>query len=146
MRKRNDESGEKMPTKVSISSSAGFEDFLSELSNADKDVDAVVDRALLAGAQPILEEMKRLVPKDTKNLLAHIRVKGPTRTGNDHQIEVGIIQDRTLTDPKTAIYANVMEFGSSSVKASPYIRPGYDHKKKEAIRVMKQVFEEELMP
>lgn len=111
----------------------GLAVYLEDLARAGQDVDAAAERALEAGAQPVLAEMKRLVPKDEHNLEAHLGTDGPNRDGNLISIDIGVINP----DKHTAIYGNVQEFGSSSVTAQPYVRPPFKTRKAAAMRAMK---------
>lgn len=113
---------------------SGLSNYLEELARAGQDVDAAAARALDAGAQPILTQMKVLVPKDTHNLEGHLGVDGPHRTGNFTYVDIGVV----TADRETAIYGNVQEYGSSSVEAQPYIRPSLKGKKAAAMRAMKE--------
>lgn len=111
----------------------GLANYLEDLARAGKDVDAAAQRALADGAQPILDEMKALVPKDTRNLERHLKIDGPHLDGNFSYVEIGIITD----DKETAVYGNVQEYGSSSVAAQPYIRPSFKSKRAAAMKAMK---------
>ena len=104
----------------------GMEGLLEDIARAGLNVDAAADRALVAGATVAQDGMKRRAPKDTYNLEAHIKIKGPIRNGVKHYIEVGLIQDKAFTDDETARYGNTQEFGSSSMPAHPYVRPTMD--------------------
>lgn len=111
----------------------GLANYLEDIARAGQDIDAAAGRALAAGAQPILAQMKVDVPKDTHNLENHLAVDGPHRTGNFSYIDIGVITG----NKETAIYGNVQEYGSSSVAAHPYIRPALRSKKAAAMRAMK---------
>lgn len=113
---------------------SGLRAYLEDLAAAGKDVDAAAARALEAGAQPVLAEMKALVPKDTHNLENHLGVDGPHRDGNFSYVDIGVV----TADKETAIYGNVQEYGSSSVAAKPYIRPSFKSKKSAAMKAMKE--------
>lgn len=117
----------------------GLSAYLEDLAQAGQDVDAAAQRALEAGAQPILTQMKIDVPKDTHNLEGHLDVDGPHREGNFSYVDVGVITD----DKETAIYGNVQEYGSSSVEAHPYIRPALKGKRAAAMRAMKDSLKSE---
>jgi HK97 gp10 family phage protein len=122
-----------MATKGQLSFN-GLSAYLEDLAAAGQDVDAAAERALEAGAEPILNEMIRLVPKDTHNLEQHLDTDGPNRDGNFISIDIGIIN----ADKDTAIYGNVQEYGSSSNAAQPYIRPALKGKKAAAMGAMKE--------
>jgi HK97 gp10 family phage protein len=117
----------------------GLSAYLEDLAAAGKDVDAAAARALEAGAEPILDEMKTLVPKDTRNLERHLKIEGPRQDGNFVYVDVGIID----ADENTAIYGNVQEYGSSSNQAQPYIRPALKSRKAAAMKAMKESLESE---
>jgi HK97 gp10 family phage protein len=112
---------------------SGLGAYLEDLARAGQDVDAAAERALEAGAQPILADMKELVPKDLHNLERHLTIEGPDREGNLISVQIGIV----VADKETAIYGNVQEHGSSSVTAQPYIRPAFKRKRAAAMRAMK---------
>ena len=118
---------------------SGLANYLEDLARAGRDVDAAAQRALEAGAQPILGEMITLVPKDLHNLESHLDLDGPHQEGNFSYVDIGII----AADKDTAIYGNVQEYGSSSVAAQPYIRPALKSKKAAAMRAMKASLESE---
>jgi HK97 gp10 family phage protein len=118
---------------------SGLADYIEELARSEKDVDQAVKNALTAGAEPILNEMVKLVPKDTHNLEQHLMTDGPHQDGNFIYIDIGIIN----ADEHTAIYGNVQEYGSSSNAAQPYIRPALRGKKSAAMRAMKESLKSE---
>ena len=127
-----------MTTKGSLNLN-GLSGYLEDLARAGKDVDEAAKRALTAGSEPILNEMVRLVPKDTHNLEQHLTTDGPNQDGNFISVDIGIIN----ADKDTAIYGNVQEYGSASNAAQPYIRPALKGKKAAAMRAMKASLENE---
>ena len=108
---------------------SGLENYLEVLQNAEKDINLVAREALGEAAQIIQSAMLSRVPFDTGNLKNHIKIKTPSREGNYNYVEIGIIHDAAFTDKKTAIYARVIEFGSATVAARPYIRPAISSKR-----------------
>jgi HK97 gp10 family phage protein len=123
-----------------------WEKYLAVIEEAGKDIDTAVDKALLAGAQVIQEEMISLAPVKTGNLRDHIKIKGPIADGNYHYCEVGIIHDISFTDAETARYANSQEYGTSKMAAHPYIRPGIDNAKKAARKAMRDSLKKDGIP
>lgn len=117
----------------------GFEEYLENLAQAGKDIDAITDKALNAGGEVLLNGMKRRVPKDTHNLESKLRIEGPHRDGNYHSILVGLVN----ADADTARYGTAQEYGTSSMAAQPYIRPTIDEDKGQAGKAMLEVFKEE---
>lgn len=107
----------------------GIAEYLEDLAKAAEDIDQVVQEVLMDAALDVQAEMRSLVPVDTGNLLAHIQIDGPHQEGNFSYVEVGVIHDIEHTDANTAIYGNVMEYGSARVAPQPYIRPALARKK-----------------
>lgn len=101
----------------------GIEDYLQKVAKFADDFEAAAAEALTIGAETLQDKMIELVPVDTANLLAHIKIKGPQKNGTFLFCEVGVIHDLAYTDEDTARYGNVMEYGSATVKKQPYIRP-----------------------
>lgn len=121
----------------------GFEAYLEAIAQAGKDVDAAASKALLAGAQPVKAAMQDLAPKDKGNLEAHIQIDGPYQEGNYHYIDVGLIGKSSMTDADTMRYGLAQEFGTSSMQAHPYIRPGKDRGRAKSRSAMKKSLEED---
>lgn len=130
-----------MPIKTRLTTK-GFEEYLEKLVQAGKDVDAVADQALTAGGQVLLDGMHRRVPKDTGNLDEHLKMSAPQQDGNFHYIDIGLLHG---TDPTTARYGAVQEFGSAHTAAQPYIRPTLDSDMGKARKAMRKVFEEQAL-
>lgn len=117
----------------------GLEDYLNALSKMELDFDQAVAEAVQAGADEVKIEMQALAPvyfgPDRPdvipgNLANHIKIKGPSAEGAFIFVEVGVIHDKNFTDAATRRYGNVMEYGSSSVQARPFIRPGIERARK----------------
>jgi HK97 gp10 family phage protein len=121
----------------------GFEAYLEAIAQAGKDVDASASKALLAGAKPMQAEMEALAPEDKGNLKAHIQIDGPYQDGNYHYIEVGLIGKSSLTDADTMRYGLAQEYGTSSMQAHPYIRPGKDRARAKVRAEMRKSLEED---
>jgi HK97 gp10 family phage protein len=127
-----------MPLKTRLTT-RGFETYLERIVQVGLDVDAAADEMLVAGGEVLLEGMHRRVPKDTGNLGEHLAVSDPKQDGNFHFIDIGLLKG---TDPNTARYGGVQEFGSAHTPAHPYIRPTLDADMGKARKAMRQVAEE----
>lgn len=101
----------------------GLGEWLEELALASDNVDLAAQETIFEAAVAVQAKMRNLVPIDTGNLYDHIQVDGPHQEGNFSWVDVGVIHDIGFTDADTAIYGNVMEYGSARVAARPYIRP-----------------------
>lgn len=129
-----------MPIKSHFSTK-GLEEYLEKIGRAGEKIGEVVDRALEAGGQVLVDGMLRRAPEETGNLKENIKMIGPETEGFVHFIEVGL---HSGTDAETARYANVQEYGSADTPAHPYIRPTMDEDMGKARKAMRDVFKAEL--
>jgi HK97 gp10 family phage protein len=129
-----------MPVRVKMELK-GLEEYLEQLVQVEKDVDAVAANALKAGGDVLLKGMQRRVPKDTHNLEQNLKCTEPVRDGNYTFVEVGLSKD---TDAETARYGTAQEYGTSSMEAQAYIRPTVDADAGKARKAMKEVLEKAL--
>jgi HK97 gp10 family phage protein len=118
----------------------GMEESFETLAQMGKDLDAAAGKALMAGGEVFLAGMRQRVPKDTRNLEAHLVIDGPRRDGNFQVIEVGLVK----ADAETARYGNAQEYGTSSMAAQPYVRPTVDADKGKATQAMRKSLTEDL--
>lgn len=92
--------------------------------------------ALKKGAKPIVDEQKRLAPKDQHDLERSIKVgqaiKGYRARPVNGRVVTYIGIDDSL-DRRLHIYAEAQETGRRNMAAHPYFRPGFDNKAQEAI-------------
>jgi HK97 gp10 family phage protein len=89
-------------------------------------------KAVRAATSPIVKEMKRLVPKDTRKLERSITARmGRTESGKVSAF-VGFKRPRSRI-------AHLLEFGTSKMSAKPFIRPAMDVRAKEALEKMQAV-------
>lgn len=119
----------------------GVAAYLEDLQKLVDDIDALADEVLLEAGNVIQADMRSLVPVDTGNLHDHITIDGPHQDGNFHYVEIGVIHDLSFTDANTAIYGNVIEYGSTRVMAQPYIRPALAKNKTIIRKTLKKLFD-----
>lgn len=117
----------------------GLNDYFEQLARAGEDVDAVAAEVIAEGGFEMQAEMQSLVPIDTGNLYEHIQMDGPKQEGNFTFVDVGVIHVASQTDAETARYGNVMEYGSATTAAQPYIRPALKRKKGVVKQAMQKV-------
>lgn len=96
---------------------------LYEIANLD------MEKVLLAGGQPILQEMQSLTPVDKGDLLVS---EGMEAHGNELEIYAG-------TD-----HALPVEFGTVNMQAEPFMRPAVDTKSHEAELAMAKEAERQI--
>jgi HK97 gp10 family phage protein len=111
----------------------GIEEAMNEIARLGEDVDQAAAQSLHSGGQVLLKEMKGRVPKDTGNLDRHLVATEPEVDGNYIATTVGISKH---ADKRTAVYATAQEYGTSSMAAQPYVRPGLDTGLHKARRAM----------
>jgi HK97 gp10 family phage protein len=115
----------------------GFEQYLEKMANVPGLLDKAIDRANVAGADVILEGMLRRVPVLTGNLKNSLDRSEPKADGNVRFVEIGMGRKGSV-DAETARYGNVMEYGSSSAQAQPYIRPAFDEDRTAARKAQRE--------
>jgi len=125
-----------MATKATITVK-GFEKYLEDIFKAGRDVDQIVDKALIAAGDVFLAGMKSRVPVDTGHLLSNVTRTDPLVYANKHVIYVGVLDG---VDKETAIQAVVVEFGSVRTPAQSFVRKTQDEDKRAARRAMVSVF------
>ena len=83
----------------------------------------ILENAAISGALPIQNDAVIKCPKDTGNLARSIHTDVTERSNTRVMTEIG-------TDVE---YAPYPEFGTSRMKAQPYLRPAFDTQKQAAI-------------
>lgn len=94
----------------------------------------VGDQAVRAGARPIVEEAKRLVPVRTGQLRDSITTQVDRRSGGDNE-RVALIGFKRPASSR----AHLVEFGTSHSAPRPFMRPALDSKHREALEEMGKV-------
>ena len=128
----------------------GFDDLENDLTNmaAALEFGSGVDRALLAGAKPIEEQMLHNASTDPKII-----------TGALHDsIHTGKVKKRRLGGKavtigvhhaeKGAYYANPLEYGHGGpapAPAHPFVRPAFDTRSEDAYDEIRRVLKDELL-
>lgn len=88
----------------------------------------IAQKGLRAGAKVIIKDAKSRVPVDEGVLKKEIKTKaGPKSRGNV------IIQIFTSTK---AWYSHLIEFGTSNMRARPFLRPAVDNNHAEILKAM----------
>lgn len=121
-----------MKTDFAIAGAAQMEKLLKELG---PEVAARLgDQALRAGAKPIIDEAKRLVPVRTGQLRDSLTVVIERRRKEDDE-RLAVIG---FKKPVSRI-AHLIEFGTSKMAAKPFMRPAMDAKAGDALGQMGKV-------
>jgi len=99
-----------------------------------------IDTALQAGAEPIKNEMKSLVPISNlshKHIRNDIKIGEAKGEGLKRTISIGVGKE-------TAWRAKFLEFGTTKMSAKPFIEPALQNKKREALNIIAQKLKEVL--
>ena len=99
----------------------------------------VVAGAIRAGAASLSKEMKRRVPKGTGKLKKSIGVvKRKTKDKNLVRFSVA------PQNKKGGFYARFIEFGTSKMSAKPFMRPAFDAKGEDTVKVAQEYIKKRL--
>lgn len=114
----------------------GMDELVKRLTELGKQGAKIENKALIAAAQPILDEMVANAPVlsgDGKAALKTSRVK---TKGDSKNVLIGIEKG----DISEVFYMKFHEFGTSKMPAKPFMQPAYLSKKSEAIEILKSKF------
>ena len=131
------------------------DEFLAKLSRLGSQTDTVTEKVLQAGGEVALDKirsnLKAVVGSGTKSEsrstgelerslgLSPVMVD---KNGN-HDIKVGFSEPRTDGSSNAKI-ANIIEYGTSSQPAKPFLKPAKSAVKKQCVDAMKSAFEKEV--
>lgn len=125
--------------KATLSMPKGLMDLMEDLAALDQDMDVVAAEALQAGAETALDLMLPKIHVEDGDLLDTFKVGKVKREGNVTVIDVGQLHG---TPQREAIKANVFEYGSSSMRADPIVRPAMEKGKGKITKAMRKKLEE----
>lgn len=96
------------------------DEFLARISRLGSQTDTIAGKVLPLGLSPVMVD----------------------KNGN-HDIKVGFSEPRTDGSSNAKI-ANILEYGTSSQPAKPFLKPAKSAVKKQCVEVMKSAFEKEV--
>lgn len=94
----------------------------------------VENKALKKAGELIVEEAKNDVNVKTGKLKEGLKVSGVRKKNGNKFVLAGIQKG----DNSKIFYGKFLEFGTSKMKAQPFMGPAYESKKEEAKEVIKQ--------
>lgn len=120
----------------------GMNELVAKAQELGRKGKSIQNKALLAGAQPILNEAVQTTEfKDmTGRLRKDLKIGRPKSKGNTKYVLVGIDKG----DISEVFYGKFIEFGDSTQPAKPYLGPAYENHKAEAREIIKTVLKEGL--
>ena len=131
------------------------DDFLLKLSRLGNQTDEIIPRVLQAGAEIVESQVRaNLQSAIGKNTQEDSRSTGellsalgtsPVKVNRDgiHDIKIGFNEPRSDGHANAKI-ANILEHGSSTQPARPFLRPAKRRAKQPAIEAMKSKLEQEM--
>ncbi len=133
-----------------IESSFSNEDLLKALKQFPQNIQKnVIKGAVRAGCKPIVQEAKKNVPKETGNLKKSIGVVA-RRSKDKSKIKFAVTPRRHKKLPKIpykelkkkgklgGYYAHMIEFGTSTIPAQPFMRPAFENQDNQSIEEVKK--------
>lgn len=131
------------------------DEFLSRISRLGAQTDSIAKKVLQAGGEVALAKvksnLKSVVGSGTKSksrstgeLERSLGLSPVTvdKNGN-HDIKVGFSEPRSDGSSNAKI-ANILEYGTSSQSAKPFLKPAKSAVKKQCVEAMKSAFEKEV--
>lgn len=131
------------------------DEFLARISRLGNQIDSIAEKVLQAGGKVALDKVRSnlsaVVGTGTKSEsrstgelerslgLSPVMVD---KNGN-HDIKVGFSEPRTDGSSNAKI-ANILEYGTSTRQAKPFLKPAKSAVKKQCVDAMKSAFEKEV--
>lgn len=131
------------------------DEFIARISQLGNQTDSIAEKVLQAGGEVALAKvksnLKAVVGSGTKGKsrstgeLERSLGLSPVMVDKDgnHDIKVGFSEPRTDGGSNAKI-ANILEYGTSSQSAKPFLKPAKSAVKKQCVDAMKSAFEKEV--
>lgn len=123
-------------------------DLIKQLEHLEKNSEGISKKALKAGAKTqksaLERTIKQVMKKPTGALEASIKTENPKR---DKRGNLAIITGFDGYDSKGVpndLKANVLEYGSTKQRATPFVRPAVEESEESALDAMEKVIDEEV--
>ena len=105
----------------------GMDEMMAKLTKMGKNIEAVTEKALMAGAEILKAEIEVKAPKDTLNLEKHIVIsKVYKKADGEAFVEVGPSLGK-------GFYGPMNEWGTSKMRGTPFVEPAFLAKKDEVL-------------
>lgn len=131
------------------------DEFLASISRLGAQTDSIAEKVLQAGGDvaiaKVRSNLKSVVGSGAKGKsrstgeLERSLGLSPVRVDKDgnHDIKVGFSEPRSDGSSNAKI-ANILEYGTSSQSAKPFLKPAKSAVKKQCVEAMKSAFEKEV--
>jgi len=119
----------------------GMDELLSMMEGLSKAASKKVqDKALLAAAQPLLEDMSANAPVRTGKAKSLLKVGRPETKKGSRRVLIGIDKG----DISEIFYLKFAEWGTTKQPAKPFIQPAKERNMGKVKEIMKEVLKGEL--
>ena len=131
------------------------DEFLAKMSRLGSQTDTIAEKVLQAGGEVALDKVRsnlsavvgtgtKSKSRSTGELERSLGISPVMvdKNGN-HDIKIGFSEPRTDGSSNAKI-ANILEFGTSSQSAKPFLKPAKSAVKKPCVDAMKSAFEKEV--
>ncbi|KIN79924.1 HK97-gp10 family putative phage morphogenesis protein [Clostridium botulinum] len=112
----------------------GMDSLIRRIEEMGKAGTRIENKALKKAGELIVEEAKNNVPVKTEKLKKGLKVSGVRKKNGNKFVLAGIQKG----DNSKIFYGKFLEFGTSKMKARPFMGPAYESKKEEAKEIIKQ--------
>jgi HK97 gp10 family phage protein len=118
----------------------GLDDLMNRLQDMGKKAGTIANIALKAAAEPVLEDAKSLAPKNTGRLRDGLKITNIKTQAGVKYVLVGIIKK----DNPELFYGKFVEFGTSKMRARPFLGTAYERNKEQIQEIIAQKLREGL--
>ncbi|APH24629.1 HK97-gp10 family putative phage morphogenesis protein [Clostridium botulinum] len=112
----------------------GMDNLIRKIEDIGKAGTRIENKALKKAGELIVEEAKNNVPFRKGKLKEGLKVSGVRKKNGNKFVLAGIQKG----DNSKIFYGKFLEFGTSKMKARPFMGPAYESKKEEAKEVIKE--------
>ncbi len=111
----------------------GIQELLDNLQQLGQKASRIENQALTKAAGPILADAVQNAPEKTGRGKRGLKISRPRKKGEKKYVLVGI--DRG--DISEIFYMKFHEFGTSKMKARPFLGPAYEKHKQKAVEIIR---------
>ena len=118
----------------------GMQELLDNLQQLGQKAARIENQALIKAAEPILADAVQNAPEKTGRGKRGLTISRPRKQGEGRYVLVGL--DRG--DISEIFYMKFHEFGTSKMKARPFLGPAYEKNKNKAVEIIRNELRREL--
>lgn len=111
----------------------GLDELQKKLSEMGRKSARIENQALIKAAEPILEDAIKLAPERTGEGKKALIMGRPRKKGDSREIVIGISRG----DISKIYYMKFHEYGTSKMRARPFMGPAYEKNKVKAFNILK---------